>query len=71
MKLTNTNVVHEDGVKMLVYGASGSGKTTLIKTANNPIIISSESGLLSLADCDIPVIEIKTEADLKDRRKRS
>lgn len=66
MKLISTKDVHVNGVKILMYGASGAGKTTLIKTLPNPFIISSESGLLSLADMDIPAAEISTEADLKE-----
>lgn len=46
---------------MLVHGPSGSGKTTLCSTTGEPtIIISAESGLLSLRQFDIPVIEVKT-----------
>ena len=52
------------GVKLLIYGRSGAGKTTLAKTAPQPLILSAESGLLSLRDVDIPVIEIKTVDDL-------
>jgi hypothetical protein len=48
------------GVKVLVYGDSGMGKTMLCATAPAPIIISAESGLLSLRKYSIPVIEIKT-----------
>lgn len=48
------------GVKVLVYGDAGMGKTTLCATAPSPIIISAESGLLSLRKFRIPVIEIKT-----------
>jgi phage nucleotide-binding protein len=59
IKSTKDSVL--DGLKLLVYGPSGSGKTTLIKTLPNPLIISSESGLLPLADFDIPVIEIDSE----------
>jgi len=66
MKITSTNTVHEDGVKMLMYGLSGTGKTTLIATAPDPIIISSESGLLSLAKENIPVVEIRTDKDLAE-----
>jgi hypothetical protein len=36
------------GVKTLVYGGSGSGKTVLMATMPVPILISAESGLLSL-----------------------
>lgn len=37
------------GVKILVYGSAGIGKTTLCATAPAPVIISNESGMLSLA----------------------
>ena len=53
-------------VKCLVYGESGVGKTTLCKTAPKPVIISAESGLLSLKDQNIPVIEISSFADFKE-----
>jgi hypothetical protein len=67
------------GIKIMVYSKAGIGKTMLIATAPNPILISAESGLLSLKkeniervfgpdDPDItynlPVIVIKTIADL-------
>jgi phage nucleotide-binding protein len=68
MKISSTKDATSKGVKMVMYGASGSGKTTLIETLPNPIIISSEAGLLSLADADIPVIEVTTEDDLKQAR---
>jgi len=65
MEFKSTKTVHTDGgVKALVYGLSGSGKTTLAKTMPSPLIISSESGLLSLSGSDIPYIEITTEKDL-------
>jgi hypothetical protein len=51
-------------IKMMVYGDAGVGKTSLIATAPNPIIISSESGLLPLAGHDIPVIKIQSYEDL-------
>lgn len=66
MKIISTNTVHMDGVKILMYGASGSGKTTMIKTAPNPFIISSESGLLALSDQDIPAVEVSNEKDLEE-----
>lgn len=53
-------------VKMLTYGDAGVGKTVLASTAPNPIIISAESGLLSLAHLDIPVIEVKTLDDMSE-----
>lgn len=67
------------GVKCLVYGRAGFGKTSLTATAPAPVLISAESGLLSLAkeniermygvgtqgiSYEIPVIEITTIQDL-------
>lgn len=54
---------HLNGLKFLVHGPAGAGKTTLCATtgdAARTLIISAESGLLSLARVDIPVIEVKT-----------
>ena len=45
-------------IKCMVYGESGVGKTMLCATAPNPVIISSEEGLLCLADKDVPVVEV-------------
>ena len=64
INLKRTSDVSADGLKALVYGASGVGKTTLIKTMPSPIILSAEAGLLSLADTDIPYIEITTIDEL-------
>ena len=60
MKLQRTNSIAASGVKLLVYGAAGAGKTSLIPTLPNPIVLSAEGGLLSIADADVPFIEIKT-----------
>ena len=59
-------VAVDGGVKVLVYGGAGAGKTTLIGTLPEPIIISAEAGLLSLADLDIPYIEVKDMASLRE-----
>ena len=68
-----------NGVKCLVYAPAGTGKTVLLATAPNPVVISAESGLLSLSKknlikmfgeddptitYDLPIIEVKTYADL-------
>ena len=58
VKLNSTSTVSTDGVKFLVYGAAGSGKTRLIATLPEPVILSAEGGLLSLADSQIPFIAI-------------
>lgn len=54
------------GVKVLVYAESGAGKTVLCATAPAPIILSAESGLLSLKKFKIPVIKIATLADMQE-----
>lgn len=65
MNIQNTRGVGvRQGVKMLTYGGAGRGKTTLCSTAPSPIILSAESGLLSLAGFDLPYIEINTVDDL-------
>lgn len=66
MEIKNTKDVSKDGIKMAVYGKSGIGKTTLMSTAPNPIIISCESGLLSLADTDVDYIEIDNYEDIDE-----
>ena len=53
-------------VGILVYGQAGSGKTSLIKTLPNPIILSAESGLLSIADAALPYIEIDSIDTLRE-----
>lgn len=65
IKFTSTKEATGKYVKCLVYGNSGIGKTMLASTAPNPVIISSESGLLSLQDFDIPVIMVENHIDLK------
>ena len=65
IKLTTTNKSSKY-VKALCYGDAGVGKTVLCSTAPNPVIISAEKGLLSLAHLDIPVIEVKSLSDVQD-----
>ncbi len=52
------------GIKTLVYGGAGVGKTRLVATAPAPVLISAESGLLSLRKFDIPVWPISSITDL-------
>ena len=66
IQLKSTSDVHTNGIKALVYGQAGAGKTTLSVTMPNPIIISAEGGLLSIADSNLPYVEIKTMDDLKE-----
>jgi len=52
------------GVKMCAHGRGGVGKTTLIKTLPNPVIVSAESGILSLASVEIPTLVIEGFDDM-------
>lgn len=56
----------QNGVKMLVYGRPGVGKTVLCSTAPRPVILSAESGLLSLRRMNLPFIEVKSMAQLQE-----
>ena len=64
-----TGGIHANGVKVLVYGHAGSGKTTLAATLPNPLVISAEGGLLSIAGADLPYIEVTSMETLKDAYK--
>ena len=67
IKLTSSaQAAKDNGVKALVFGVAGSGKTTLASTFGDipTVVISCESGLLSIADADLPVIEVQSMADL-------
>lgn len=45
--------------KVLICGEPGSGKTLISSTWPNPLYASAEGGLMSIADRDIPYVEIK------------
>lgn len=64
MQFLSTDSVHAQGIKTLVYGGAGTGKTTLCATAPAPVIISVESGLLSLSGYSLPYIVPDSIADL-------
>ena len=68
MKVHNTSEINSTYVKMLVFAPSGKGKTYLAKTVTNPkdiLVISAESGLLSLAGSGIDFVDItKDDKDL-------
>lgn len=78
---TASQTTMSNGVKSLVYGGSGAGKTVLMATMPAPILISAESGALSLRKTnlerlfgvgnpsityDMPMIEIRNVQDLMD-----
>lgn len=77
--VSSNQLATTNGVKIVVYGRSGLGKTLLSATMPNPVILSAESGMLSLKkeniervwgvntpgiSYDIPVIVIKNVDDL-------
>lgn len=78
---TAADVTNVSGVKACVYGGSGAGKTVLMATLPTPVLISAESGALSLRKANLerlfgvgtagitynmPMIEVKTVEDLTD-----
>jgi phage nucleotide-binding protein len=60
IELRTTKGLHTNGVKLLVYGQAGAGKTSLIPTLPNPVVLSAEGGLLSIAGAETAYIEIKS-----------
>lgn len=68
MNITTTKGLHTTQIKMLIYGNSGVGKTTLAGTLTEgtTLIISAESGLLSLADKEIDVKIVKSFTQLQE-----
>lgn len=63
--IQNTSSLSLNGpIKVLVYGKSGMGKTHLISTLEKPLVLSVESGLLTLRKHNIPFMTIKTRQDL-------
>lgn len=67
ISLQSTKGGGSDGVKILCYGESGAGKTYIIRTLSTEgktIILSTEKGLLSLVDVDLPYISISSMDDL-------
>jgi phage nucleotide-binding protein len=66
INLKTTKSLASSGVKLLVYGQAGAGKTSLIPTLPTPIVLSAEGGLLSIAEADLPYIEISDMASLRE-----
>jgi phage nucleotide-binding protein len=62
MRVISSKNIGQNSLKILVFGRSGAGKTTISATANEPtIVISAESGLLSISDKEVDVIELNTD----------
>jgi hypothetical protein len=66
IQLKRTKEATAQAVKLLVYGQAGAGKTSLIPTLPTPVILSAEGGLLSIADTNLPFIEITSMTDLRE-----
>ena len=63
---TTREAAHGHGVKFCIHGRAGAGKTTLVRTLPRPLLISAESGVLSLGDQDIITAVINSIADLEE-----
>jgi len=51
-------------VKALITGYPGSGKTLISSTFPNPLFASAEGGLMSIADRNIPYVDIRSTDEL-------
>ncbi len=63
MKISSTSNITENKIKALLAGPSGSGKTYQARLLKEyrPLVISAESGLLSLAGSGIDYIDISKD----------
>jgi len=62
MKILNTKNQEHQKIKALIGGPSGAGKTTLAGTLNErTLIISAESGLMSVSDKEIDFIDLSRD----------
>lgn len=70
IKITSiSEALENNGLKILVHGMAGSGKTVLCATTGKPtLIVSAESGLLSIAGAPdhIKTTVVKTIAELEE-----
>jgi phage nucleotide-binding protein len=69
IQLKRTKEATAQAVKLLVYGQAGAGKTSLIPTLPAPVILSAEGGLLSIADTNLPFVEITSIVELQEAYK--
>jgi len=66
INLQRTGTLGAQHVRLLVYGQAGAGKTSLIPTLPNPVVLSAEGGLLSIAGADVPFITVKSIDDVRE-----
>ncbi len=65
-KIKNTRDVPLETIKAVLYGPPGSGKTTMGATFPDVLILSAESGLLSVRDKALDVWSIDSWEDLEE-----
>ena len=69
MEIKGIKDIHTGGLKCLIYGTAGVGKTSLAATLDpkRTLIVSFESGLLSLTDetSEVQYVEVKTLPELQ------
>jgi len=71
MKIQKTNCVEKSKLFFLVTGKSGIGKTTIVKTLpGKTLILSFESGLLSLQNSEIDFIDMTRDDRLLNNAQR-
>lgn len=66
VKIKSTKDIGTGGAKIVIYGDSGIGKTRLLKDLRDVFIVSSEKGLLSLDEYDIPYTEVGSLSSLQE-----
>ena len=64
--IQNTSDIRIGAIKVLTYGPTNAGKTFLCSTAPNPLVLSVESGLLSLSSKNLPYMEIQNYTQMME-----
>ena len=59
-------LANQSGVKCLIVAPSGAGKTNLARSTGKTIIISAESGDLTLNDVEVDTIRVKSLVELRE-----
>lgn len=54
------------GCKAIIYGPPGSGKTPIINTAPRPVLLATESGLLSMKGSNVPTYQAFKPNEIDD-----
>ena len=65
MKIQSTENVKTQKIKTVIYGQSGAGKTSLAATLEKVLLISAESGTLSLAGKKVDFVDISRDDEGK------